>query len=143
MKISDSFLNTIAGLTLAVACVSGCKTVNSVERAELVAQRQMVDDQRVLTDAGLNRRVRVVGVNESTGLGGLLKVQVELLNTTRSLQTFNYKFEWFDANGNLVSTPASAFLPRQIEGKESLFLAATAPLPSAKDFRLKLIENLR
>jgi len=130
-------------VAVTLACLTGCATVNTAEHAQTAAQKQMVDDKRILTDAGLNRRVRIVGVNESTGLGGLLKVQVEVLNTTRSQQHFNYKFEWFDGDGNLLSTPTSAFLPRQIEGKESLFLSATGPIPGVKDFRLKLIENLR
>ena len=130
-------LSFIAGL----ACLTGCSTVNTVERAQPVAARQMVDDKRIITDSSLNRRVQVLGVNSNTGAGGLLKVQVEVLNTTRSLQGFNYKFEWFDENGNLINTPTSVFLSRRIEGKESMFLSATAPNSAAKDFRLKLLEE--
>lgn len=121
----------------------GCATVNTAERAQPVGRRQMVDDKRIITDAGLERRVRILGISESSGPGGLLKVQVEVHNSTRSLQRFNYKFEWFDGDGNLISTPTSAFLPREIEGKESLFLSATAPTPQAHDFRLKLLEEVR
>lgn len=127
----------LAGTSLAI--LSGCTTVNTVERAQPVGQRQMVNDKRILTDASLNRAVRIVGVNETPG--ELLKVQVELQNTTRSLKRFNYKFEWFDESGNLINTSTSASLPRQIEGMESLFISAVAPTPTAKDFRLKLIEN--
>jgi len=141
MKTRNNLHTANLAFVIMLAALAGCTTVNTVERAQPVAQKQMVDDKRVTTDAGLNRRVRIIGVNESTGAGGLLKVQVEVLNTTRSLQGFNYKFEWFDADGNLVSSPTSAFLPRQIEGKESQFLSATAPTMTAKDFRLKLIED--
>ena len=119
--------------------LSGCSTVNTVERAQPIGQRQMVADKRVITDAGLNRKVRIVGVNETTGAGGLLKIQIEVLNTTSSLQRFNYKFEWFDDTGNLINNAAPGFLPREIEGKESLFLGAIGPTPNTKDFRLKLI----
>ena len=136
-----SFLTSVALSFVGMVCFTGCTTVNTVERAQPTAQKQMVDDKRVITDSGLNRRVQILAVNETPGAGGLLKVQVEVLNTTRSLQRFNYKFEWFDEGGNLVRTPSSAFLPRQIEGKESMFLSATAPTPTAKDFRLKLIED--
>lgn len=128
----------IVGLSLLTGCAS---TVNTVERAAPVGQRQMVNDKRVITDAGLNRAVRIVGVNETPGEH--LKIQVELLNTTSSLKSFNYRFEWFDANGVLVNTPTSTYLPRQIEGKESIFISAVAPTPSAKDFRLKLLESTR
>ncbi len=119
--------------------LSACSTVNTVERAEPVGQRQMVNDKRIITDASLNRAVRIVGVNETPG--EFLKVQIELQNTTRSLKSFNYRFEWFDANGMQVNTPTSTYIPRQIEGKESLFISAVAPTPTAKDFRVKLIEN--
>ena len=128
----------IASLSLLTGCAS---TVNTVERAAPIGQRQMVNDKRIITDAGLNRGVRIVGVNEAPG--EFLKVQVELLNTTGSLKSFNYRFEWFDANGVQVNTPTSTYIPRHIEGKESIFISALAPTPSAKDFRLKLIESSR
>lgn len=125
-----------ASLSLLAGCVS---TVNTVERAAPIGQRQMVNDKRIITDAGLNRAVRIIAVNETPG--EFLKVQVEVLNTTHSLKSFNYRFEWFDANGMQVNTSASTYLPRQIEGKESLFLSAMAPTPTARDFRLKLIDS--
>ncbi len=136
---------TLCGLALlaGVAGFSGCSktTVNTVERAEPVGQRQMVSDKRVLTDAGLNRRARILSVNDGMTPGGLLKVQVEIQNMTRSLQRINYRFEWFDLNGMQVNTPATAaLLQLQIEGKESTFISSLAPTPACRDFRLKLIE---
>ncbi len=120
--------------------LTGCTTVNSVENADKQGQRQMVTDQRAITDAGLDRKVSIVGVNQSMTPGGLLKVQVELQNRTRSLQRFNYRFEWFDADGMQVAGVASALLPDQIEGKESKFIFGVAPNPNCKDFRVKFIE---
>jgi uncharacterized protein YcfL len=128
----------LAGIVL--LALSGCTTVNTVENAQKEGQRQMVTDQRAITDASLGRKVSIVGVNQSLMPGGLLKVQVELQNRTRSLQRFNYRFEWFDANGMQVTTVASALLPDQIEGKESKFIFGVAPNPNCKDFRVKFIE---
>jgi uncharacterized protein YcfL len=129
---------SLAGIGL--LALSGCTTVNTVENADKQGQRQMVTDQRAITDASLGRKVSIVGVNQSMTPGGLLKVQVELENRTRSLQRFNYRFEWFDANGMQVTTVASALLPDQIEGKESKFIFGVAPNPNCKDFRVKFIE---
>jgi uncharacterized protein YcfL len=129
---------SLAGIGL--LALSGCTTVNTVENAQKEGQRQMVTDQRAITDASLGRKVSIVGVNQSMTPGGLLKVQVELQNRTRSLQRFNYRFEWFDANGMQVTTVASALLPDQIEGKESKFIFGVAPNPNCKDFRVKFIE---
>jgi uncharacterized protein YcfL len=139
-----SFPQTLSLALLAGAVVlPACSTVNTVERAQPAAQRDMVPDKRVLTDAGLNRHARVLGVNQSTGPGGLLRVQVEILNTTRSVQTFDYRWEWFDETGTIIDTPTSTAVPRQIEGKESLFITGVAPNDRTKDFRLKLIDDLR
>lgn len=131
----------VCAAAASLALLTGCaSTVNTVERAAPIGQRQMVNDKRIITDAGLNRAVRIVGVNETPG--EFLKIQVELLNTTSSLKSFNYRFEWFDQNGIIINTPTSTFISRQIEAKESLFISAVAPTPTAKDFRLKLLNSV-
>ncbi len=128
------------GFAVGITVLSGCTTVNSVENAQKEGQRQMVADQRVLTDASLDRKVSIVGVNQAMTPGGLLKVQVELLNRTRSLQRFMYHFEWFDASGMQVNNVISASIPEQIEGMEDKFISSIAPNPDCKDFRVKFIE---
>jgi len=124
----------------AATFLSGCGTpMNSIERDQPAGQKQMVNDKRLLTDAGLDVRARVVGVNQAQTAGGLLKVQVEVMNESRFQKRFNYRFEWFDADGMQVVTPATTLIPVVIEGKESKFISSVAPNPSCQDFRLKLI----
>lgn len=120
-----------------------CESVNSTEPARAVGQKEMIADKRITTDPSLGRRVKIVGVNTSESPEGYLKVQVELQNTTRSLQHVNYRFEWFNLQGMEVTANASAFIPKQLEGGESIYVSAMAPSTVAKDFRLKLIENVR
>ena len=108
-----------------------------------VGTRQMISDKRVITDSTLNKKVSIVGLNEATTSGGFLQVQIEVLNQKNSMQEFSYNFEWFDMNGMLVNTPTSVWIPRQIEGQEILTITAVAPTATAKDFRVKLIENVR
>ena len=135
------------GITLALAgalllAVSGCKTsVNSVENAQKTGQRQMVSDQRAVTDKSLAGRVSIVGVNSAMTPGGFLKVQIEVVNMTRSLQRFSYHFEWFDANGMQLTTLAPVEVPDQIQGGESKFISSVAPTPACRDFRVKFIKN--
>jgi len=101
---------TLAGALL--LAVSGCSnSMNSVENAQKSGQRQMIADQRAVTDTGLAGKVSVVGVNSAMTSGGFLKVQIELLNTTRSLQRFSYHFEWFEANGMQLTTLTPAEIP--------------------------------
>jgi uncharacterized protein YcfL len=131
---------TLAGALLLAG--SGCKTsVNSVENAQKTGQRQMVSDQRAVTDTGLGKKVSIVGVNSAMTPGGFLKVQIELLNTTRSFQRFSYHFEWFDANGMQITTLAPVEVPDQIQGGEDRFISSLAPTSACRDFRVKFIEN--
>jgi len=135
----------LAGLfaIAAALAVAGChsNTVNSVENAQKSGQRTMLADQRVITDTQLARSVSVFGVSTAMTPGGVLKVQVELANRTKSLVRFAYRFEWFDANGMQVDNVMSAtVVPDQIEGGEGKFISAVAPNSASKDFRLKLLK---
>ena len=130
----------LAGVILLALC--GCRTsVNSIENAQKEGQRQMISDSRVITDGSLARKVSFVGVNQTMTPGGLLKIQIELLNRKHSLQRFSYQFQWFDASGMQLTTVASPTIPDQIEGGESKFISSVAPTPACKDFRVKFIEN--
>lgn len=141
MKILNFFASASLYLAAGLVCLTGCSTVNTVERARPVAQKQMTDDKRVITDASLNRNVNVVGINETTISTGFTKVQVELLNKTSSPYSFRYHFDWFDGQGMLVQTPTSSWIDRRIQGKETMDIISVAPTETAKDFRLKLISK--
>lgn len=121
-----------------LAVLAGCETpVNTVERGVPTATRQTVADKRVINDS---RSVEIVGVNEATSAGGVLRVQVDVQNPTSGPRTFSYKFEWFDASGILIEGPASTWLSRAIEGDEVISIIGTAPTPTAKDFRFKVMK---
>ena len=141
MKTSKFLLFTGLGLTAGLICLTGCSTVNTVERAQPTAQKQMTDDKRIITDAGLNRKVNIVGINETTISTGFTKVQVELFNKSSSSYSFSYHFEWFDAQGMLVQTPTSSWIDRTIQGKETMDIIAVAPTETAKDFRVKFLSK--
>ncbi len=130
----------LAGVVLMT--LTGCRTsMNTIENAQKEGQRQMISDQRVITDGSLARKVSFVGVNQTMTPGGLLKIQLELQNRRHSLQRFSYQFQWFDANGMQVNNVASPTVPDQIDGGESKFISSVAPSPACKDFRVKFIEN--
>lgn len=130
----------LAGAAL-LAATSCHNSMNTIENAQKEGQRQMISDSRVITDSSLNKKVSFVGINQTMTPGGLLKVQIELLNRKRSLQRFSYQFEWFDANGMLINNVASPTVPDQIEGGESKFITSLAPNPACRDFRVKFLEN--
>jgi uncharacterized protein YcfL len=130
-----------AALCAVALAMAGCHNpMNTVENAQKSGQRNMIADQRVVTDMGLNKAVSVVGVNTAMTPGGVLKVQVELLNHTRSSHPFTYRFEWFDTNGMQIGDVMSVAVSDKLAGGESKFISAIAPNPACKDFRLKLLE---
>lgn len=144
MKISLTQSMAGAALVAGVILTGGCKTtVNTVEPAQPTAQKEMVADKRVLTDASLARKVYVVGVNEARNDSGLLQIQLEVVNQTNSRQRFTYHVQWFDATGMQVSSTTGAILPCVIEGRETRYLSAVAPHPACKDFRVQFMESTR
>ena len=130
------------GITAGVVFLTGCSsTVNTVERAQPTAQKQMTNDKRIITDGSLNRKVNIIGINETTISTGFTKVQVELFNKSSSPYSFRYHFEWFDAQGMLVQTPTSSWIDRSIQGGETMDIIAVAPTEAAKDFRVKFLSK--
>lgn len=126
-------------LPLAFCIFPACSSVNTVERAEPLAQPDPVAIKKVVTDPALRDKVSVVNVIEGTASGDLLKVQVQVENLTYAYQLFNYQFIWIDKNGFQVTSPAPIWKPGQIEGRETLYLTAIAPRPSVVDFQMKLL----
>lgn len=138
--------NAILALAYIFSCMvffPSCSTVNTVERETPTGTRQPITDKRIITDSTLNRKVSIVGLNEGITNGGFLQIQIEVLNLRNSMQEFSYNIEWFDMNGMLISSPSIVWISKQIEGRETLTLTAVAPTTTAKDFRIKFIENVR
>ncbi len=140
-RLSNTLL--ILGLVPTWAGLSGCTTVNTVEPAQAAGARQMISDKRVVTDATLNAKVDVVGINTDTTPGGLMRIRIDVLNRRNSVQHFNYRVEWFDMNAMPVETAGGGWQQREIIGKQTMSLVATAPNPNCKDFRIQLVESLR
>jgi len=127
----------------AILCAWGCSSMNTVERANPQSAKKMVDDKRVITDGNLDDIAFIAGVNETRTPTGLLKIQVELVNRTEAVRNFNYCFEWVDAQGMQIASPAPVWITSAIDAGESKYVSAVAPSPNAVDFRLKLLGNVR
>lgn len=143
LGLSLGRLCLIGGLGAACWMLPACQTMNSTERDESRAAPTEVVDQRVERDRTLNRKARVIGVREATTESGLLKIQVEVQNITRNPRLVNYRFEWVDRDGMLVSTSTSNWKLLSIASNESVMLAGVAPTPEVVDFRFKVLEAKR
>jgi len=124
-----------------VILVAGCETVNSTERQTPVGQKKMVQDRRVISDVRLNDAARIVGVNEGHTPDGLLRIQVEVANTTWQSHNFFYNFEWLDGDGMIVNPAVIGWTESQIIGQESRLLTGIAPQKNVVDFRFKMKER--
>jgi len=66
--------------------------------------------------------------------GGFLKVQIELLNNTRSPQRFSYHFEWFDADGMQITTLAPVEILMRFKAARTSSFPACPRRPRAETF---------
>lgn len=125
-------------LLLAAAALPACDSINTVEHSETTGQ-----EKRVITDAFLARYARIGAVTTTTLPGDILKVQVELTNTSVFDQQILYKFDWYDQAEMIVNTPLSTWQTRHFEARETIHIATVAPTTACKSFKLKLQEAKR
>ncbi|MGE9292141.1 MAG: YcfL family protein [Puniceicoccales bacterium] len=129
-------------LPLLALVLSGCDTVNTVERANPEMTPDYVAAKKVVTDPSLADIVSIENVIQSTVSGNLLKIQVELKNKTNSYHRFLYRFQWFDKDGMQVTRAAPPWRTSQVEGRETVYVSGVSPSPNAADFRLELLDSL-
>lgn len=141
MKQLFLFPPGLAFLLLAVGCAT--QSVNTVEREDPVGTANVIEDRRIVTDTTLGRNLSVVRVNEGTASGDLARVQVLLRSNRNKPMTVNYRFEWYDLDGMLVTTASGSWKSFRLMGKEQKAISSIAPNPRAVDFVLKLQEPTR
>lgn len=138
-----SLLILAVAVLAAASLTSGCRTngVNAVEPARPQAAYDVVLDKRLVLDKSLARRLDVEFVNQAMR-GDLRTVQTTVRNTSREPANFQYRFEWIDADGMHIASPASTWVVRTLMPGETASLSSTAPAPRAADFRFQ-ITNLQ
>jgi uncharacterized protein YcfL len=120
-------------LVVAAGCVNNSETVSTPYPP---VERQTVYDKHVVIDPTLRGVIRVVGVKSITGPDGFLKVQVNVQSLLNSGREIQYRITWFDANGTELPMAGSSLMTWMFLPHETSFLAAAAPTPSARDFRV-------
>ncbi len=134
-------LRRITAILCVTATLTGCQTVNTAQRSDPVGERNLVDDQRIVTDLSLAQVAQVVSINEARVANGRLKVQAQLRNKDRRQHTIHYRFEWLDREGIVQNSITSSWKSVSLEGRQTRSIAATATHPDVVDFRLELIER--
>jgi uncharacterized protein YcfL len=139
MKINRVCLSSVVVAAALLAGV-GCKSVNTVERAQPRATPDVVDTKYLKTDPGLKGDIALVSVVQKELPDGTLKIQAEVQNVRRTTRSFNYKVQWIDQSGMTMDLPSTSWKPATLRGGEILTIPAVAPSPKAVDFRLQLVE---
>jgi uncharacterized protein YcfL len=145
MKMVKAFLIL---LLVTAGCVTHVETVqlpppgaSPPAPASPAPQRQTATDKRVVIIPPLDRAIHIVRIKSATGPEGYLKIQLNVQNLTDSPKRFTYHIDWLDHDGLELPMAASVSLPWMLLGRETSFLAATAPTPAARDFRVTFLAN--
>ena len=67
---------------------------------------------------------------------GFLELYVTGENKSYNTKRFRYRVEWLDADGLLIETKTSTWLPMSATGKNIFSFKVTAPRTNAVDFRM-------
>ena len=67
---------------------------------------------------------------------GFLELYVNGNNKSYKTKRFRYRVEWLDADGIMIETKTSVWLPMSAMGKSPFTIKAVAPRPQAVDFRM-------
>jgi uncharacterized protein YcfL len=138
-------MRALVPLSLFAVVLAGCVTRTEVSAPQpeppqpVIQQYTPVKDKRIVIDPSLDSIIHVVKVTSTNGPEGYLKIQVNVQNQTDDVQKFNYKIDWLDADGADLPMAATAPLTWMLLAHETSFLGATAPTPSARNFRMTLV----
>jgi uncharacterized protein YcfL len=67
---------------------------------------------------------------------GFLELYITGVNKSYNTKRFRYRVEWLDADGLLIETKTSTWLPMSATGKNTFSFKVTAPRMNAEDFRM-------
>ncbi len=84
----------------------------------------------------IGQGLTAVDVTQRTGKGGFLEVFITLKNDSYRTKQFQYKFEWLDAQGAIIDTKTSVWLPYSIGGNATSSIRGIAPRADAASFRV-------
>ncbi|MEN8126559.1 MAG: YcfL family protein [Planctomycetota bacterium] len=72
---------------------------------------------------------------------GFLDVQMKGYNKAYGIKRFDYRVEWLDANGMVIPTKTSVWVPVSAMGKSEVTFRFIAPRKEAVDFRINTRKN--
>lgn len=137
-----SYTGIIAAATLlATFGLSGCSTTAGVEATGKTVWNdegaRELNKKVVFSNSSLAGDLQIVDM-QSALAGSIMKAQATLKSKDRDTLSFQYRFDWYDANGMEINSGAGSWKPLLITGRESKTIQSVAPDPRAKEFKLKI-----
>jgi len=123
------------GLLLSLALLVSCRGTGVIAASgeEIPPPRTDV----VVGDSGLARDVTITN-SRVRRAGDLLEVQFDVVNRRRREMSFEYKFDWADAEGFKIPENVEPWTPITLGARESKPVRAVAPDPTATRWTLKV-----
>jgi len=107
--------------------------VASDSLASNIITRPIQDAFEALTGAGIVVDNAVMNRNNNSGF---LQVFISGHNKSSKTKRFRYRVEWLDADGLVIDTKTSVWLPMSAMGKSPFQIKAVAPRAEAVNFRM-------
>jgi len=106
--------------------------IRSDDLASNIVTRPVAYAFSALIGEGIEIKQAITRRNDS----GFLELNINGHNRSYNTKRFRYRIEWLDANGLMIQTNTSTWLPASAMGKSSFSLKAVAPRVEAVDFRM-------
>ncbi|MBW7988591.1 MAG: DUF1425 domain-containing protein [Planctomycetes bacterium] len=106
--------------------------IRSDDLGNNIVTRPVVQFFSALIGEGIEIDEAILGRNDT----GFLELNINGHNRSYNTKRFRYKIEWLDANGLMIQTKTSTWLPHSATGKSSFSIKAVAPRVEAEDFRM-------
>lgn len=131
-------------LLVVVICLSGCGSKQNDSRIHVregvasdtlgsnIVTRPVTHAFSALVGDGIEVTEAVMRRNDA----GFLELYISGVNKSYNTKRFRYKVEWLDADGLIIGTKASTWLPMSAMGKSPFSFKVVAPRTNAVNFRI-------
>ncbi len=106
--------------------------IRSDDLGNNIVTRPIVHAFSALVGEGIEIRQALTHVNKN----GFLELEVSGYNRSFDTRRFEYKVEWLDGSGMLITSHTSKWMQTSAAGKSPFTIKAVAPRTEAVDFRM-------
>jgi uncharacterized protein YcfL len=130
-------------LVLAVVVLTGCDeppdsriNMDDEVRSDTLASNYITRPIGDALSALFGEGIDVKRVLTRTNEAGFMEVHVQGFNRSSAVKRFEYRVEWLDAQGIVIESAATTWLPVSAKGKSQFSFKSVAPSRQAVDFRI-------